>query len=344
MFRKESRNPDFKNMEKVLRKEAPSRPVLFDFIIGGDKEKFLTGAEYKSATEFERVITTIRAFDSGGYDHAPIIIRGLNFTRKEVSHPEGAQTKSLNESVMITDWKSFNSYQWPEIHNCDFSIIEKAGEYMNKGAKMIPFSYDGILENTIGILGYENLCLLLYDDEDLVSDVFENVGKRMKQYFYKCLEYKEVGAILCNDDWGFNSQTMLPPKLLKKYVFPWYKEIVERAHDVGKYAILHSCGYYNDIIEDIINYIKLDGRHSYEDKITPIEKAYEELKGRIAVMGGIDVDFLARSDSDNIYNRCVRMLERSKEAGGYALGSGNSVPDYIPNENYAAMLKAANES
>jgi hypothetical protein len=29
--------------------------------------------------------------------------------------------------------------------------------------------------------------------------------------------------------------------------------------------------------------------------------------------------------------------------GGYALGSGNSVPDYIPNDNYLAMLQAAYE-
>lgn len=343
MFRKESRKPNFKNMEKVLRKEVPSRPVLFDFIIGSDKEKVLAGSEYKTTTEFDHVVTTIKAFDSGGYDHAPIIVRGLNFTRQEVSHPEGVQTKSLNESVMITDRESFNRYQWPEINNCDFSIITRAGQYMDKGAKMIPFSYDGILENTIGILGYENLCLLLYDDEELVSDIFENVGARIKQYFYKCLEFKEVGAVLCNDDWGFNSQTMLPPPILKKYVFPWYKEITERAHELGKYSILHSCGYYNDIIDDMINYIKLDGKHSFEDKITPVEKAYEDLKGKIAVMGGIDVDFLARSDADRVYNRCVKMLERSKERGGYALGSGNSVPDYIPNENFLAMLKAANE-
>ncbi len=343
MFRKESRKPNFKNMEKVLRKEAPDRPVLFDFIIGSDKEKLLAGDQYNTATELLRMITTIKAFDSGGYDHAPVIVRGLNFTRKDTSHPEGAQTKSLNEGVIITDRASFNQYKWPEIEDCDFSILHKAGEYMDKGVKMIPFSYDGILENTIGILGYENLCLLLYDDEELVSDVFENVGKRMKQYFYKCLEYNEVGAILCNDDWGFNSQTMLPPKLLKKYVFPWYKDIVERAHELGKYALLHSCGYYNDIIDDIVNYIKLDGKHSFEDKITPVEKAYEDLKGKIAVMGGIDVDFLARSDEQKVYERSIKMLERSKECGGYALGSGNSIPDYIPNRNFLAMLKAANE-
>jgi hypothetical protein len=27
--------------------------------------------------------------------------------------------------------------------------------------------------------------------------------------------------------------------------------------------------------------------------------------------------------------------------GGFALGSGNSIPDFIPDENYLAMLRAA---
>jgi uroporphyrinogen decarboxylase len=35
------------------------------------------------------------------------------------------------------------------------------------------------------------------------------------------------------------------------------------------------------------------------------------------------------------------MLERTAGRGGYALGTGNSVPDYVPDENYLAMIRAA---
>jgi uroporphyrinogen decarboxylase len=37
------------------------------------------------------------------------------------------------------------------------------------------------------------------------------------------------------------------------------------------------------------------------------------------------------------------MLHMTKETGGYALGSGNSIPDYVPLENYKALLRAALE-
>jgi uroporphyrinogen decarboxylase len=74
-----------------------------------------------------------------------------------------------------------------------------------------------------------------------------------------------------------------------------------------------------------------------------VEKAYEALKGRIAVLGGIDVGFMARSNAKEVYERSTQMLRRSADFGGYALGSGNSIPDYIPNENYVALLRSALE-
>jgi uroporphyrinogen decarboxylase len=38
------------------------------------------------------------------------------------------------------------------------------------------------------------------------------------------------------------------------------------------------------------------------------------------------------------------MLERAADVGAYALGTGNSVPAYVPDENYSAMVWAALET
>jgi uroporphyrinogen decarboxylase len=37
------------------------------------------------------------------------------------------------------------------------------------------------------------------------------------------------------------------------------------------------------------------------------------------------------------------MLDRASGRGGYALGSGNSIPTYVPQENYLAMVRAGLE-
>ncbi len=334
-----NRLPDFNYLIQVLKKEKTTRPVMFEFILSEDKEKLLTGEEYDVSTELKRNITRIKAFRNAGYDFCPILITGAHFFRKS---NEQKQTKSLNAGAVIFDRDSFNNYPWPDINNCNFSLLDELKDYLEGNMRLIPYSYDGILENAIGIIGYENMCYMLYDDEELLADIFLKIGKITKAYYRKCLEYSSVGAILCNDDWGFNLQTMLPPSILRKYVFPWYQEIVEMAHKKGLYALLHSCGYYNDIIDDIVNVMKFDGKHSFEDNIIPVEQAYPNLVNKIAVLGGIDMNFLKTKTAEEVYKRAKALIKQTKE-GGYALGSGNSIPDYIPNQNYLALLKAGLE-
>lgn len=70
---------------------------------------------------------------------------------------------------------------------------------------------------------------------------------------------------------------------------------------------------------------------------------YDTYGRRVAIIGGIDLDFLIRSDADAIRKRCFGMLEKSYERGGYALGSGNSIPGYVPIEKYEAMIRCVRE-
>ena len=94
-------------------------------------------------------------------------------------------------------------------------------------------------------------------------------------------------------------------------------------------------------MNDIIDYMGFDGKHSYEDTIVPVEDSYEQWHNRIAILGGIDVNFVVTRTEEEITARCRAMLKRAQGRGAYALGTGNSVPEFIPQEKYIALLKAA---
>ncbi len=144
--------------------------------------------------------------------------------------------------------------------------------------------------------------------------------------------------------WGFKTQTLLSPQQLRHLVFPWHAQIVTAAHAVGKPAILHSCGKPDAIMDDIIDGLHYDAKHSFEDSIIPVEDAYERWGRRIAILGGMDVDFVARSSPEGVRERARAMLRRTADRGGYALGTGNSVPECISATQWAAMAGAALES
>jgi len=108
-------------------------------------------------------------------------------------------------------------------------------------------------------------------------------------------------------------------------------------------AILYSYGNLEAVMDDIIDDMGFDAKHSFEDKICPVEEAYERWGDRISILGGIDVDYVCRSTPGEIRQRSRVMLQRSAARGGYALGTGNSVPEYVPDENYFAMISVVPE-
>lgn len=236
---------------------------------------------------------------------------------------------------------SFEKFVWPDPEAINYSIIEELAKELPEGMKIIVRGPDGVLENVINLTGFDNLCYMMADEPELVEQIFNCVGSRMEKYYEIASGFDAVGALVSNDDWGFKTQTMLSLNQMHKYVIPWHKRIVQSIKKTNKPVILHSCGNLAKVMDDIIDDIGYDGKHSYEDAILPVEEAYELWGNRIAIIGGIDVDFLCRSTPEEIFARSTAMLERTWDRGRYALGSGNSIPAYVPRENFLAMIAAA---
>jgi uroporphyrinogen decarboxylase len=334
--------PDIELLYKVLRREKTERPVLFEFIINLELCREAAGLDVQpppGTLDYYRMV--MDAFRNLGYDYAPVYTWKSGLFSFPKGEHDSLASRSQNQGALITDRESFESYPWPDAESGNYELYRQLSAYLPDGMKLLGFSNGGILENATDIVGFETLCMIYLTDPELTSEIFRNIGERLLKFYSIVASMDSVGACVVNDDWGFKTQTMFPPEMMEKYVFPYTRKIVEVIHANGKQAILHSCGNVKDIMDVIIDDLKLDGKHSFEDGIYPVEDAWDWWSGRIAIMGGIDVDYLARKTPEEIYMRSLRLLEKTSGTGGYALGSGNSIPDFIPRENYLAMLRAA---
>lgn len=333
--------PDFNNLLKVLHRKEPERPTLFEFFLNDPLYNKLTPElVHLPETPLNRYRRRIQAFYRLGYDYHTLLLPGFSFSEGIIHRPQG-RSVSLNQGSVIRNWQEFKHFPWPDPNAADYPLLDQLEEYLPEGMKLIPYTPNGVLENMVDLIGYERLCMMIKDDSSLVRAVAEEVTDRLLVYYARVLPHPAVGACISNDDWGHKTQTMFSPGDMRKFVFPYHKRIVETIHAAGKPVILHSCGHFSRIIEDIIVDMNYDAKHSYEDGIQPVEEAYELYHDRIAVLGGIDVDFVCRASPEEIYQRSQRMLLRAAGRGGYALGTGNSVPDYVPDTGYFAMLRAA---
>lgn len=334
-----TRKPNFENILTVLNRGIPERFTLFEFFMNNEFYRILSGYDSIPENEYEQMEMRVKGFAAAGYDYCTLYASDFTFPTNASNH--GKASMSVNSGAVIFDRKSYEAYQWLNPRDFDTSRLETLKPVLPEGMKIIVCGPGGVLENVTFLLGYEGLCYMLADDPELVEEVFDQVGSRLVQYYELALQYDSVGACISNDDWGFYTQTMLSVPDMRKYVFKWHKKIAEVIHRAGRPAILHSCGQLSAVHDDIITDMKYDGKHSYEDKIMPVEQAYDILNPDIAVLGGLDLDFICRRSPCEIYERACVMLEKSRNKGGYALGSGNSIPAYTPYENYLAMLAAA---
>lgn len=340
-----AKKPDFEGLLKILRKSKTDRPRLFEFFLNDTLyNQFADEADYGDIADphLRYYVRNISAYKNAGYDYAVIAGQGFGFPRKE--NPHSDRTYSLNEVVTVRDRGSFEAYPFPDPSREEFyKVYEEIVPYIPDGMKAVGQQPGGLLENVIQLCGYDDLCLNMYDDPPLVSDIFEAVGSRLVEYTRSVVSYESVGAMIINDDWGFNTQTMISHADMRLYVLPYIAKMIKACHEAGKPAILHSCGNFgtgkDSLYEDVIA-AGLDAKHSFEDVICPIENVYETYKGRLALMGGIDVNYICTKTPQEVYNRSAAMLDRSSD-GGYALGTGNSVPYYVPSEGYCAMIAAA---
>ena len=239
----------------------------------------------------------------------------------------------------ITNWDQFEAYPWPDAETVSTRSLQWYQENLPDDMCVIGSGgFAHFAELLTWLMGYETLCFSLYDQRDLVAAISERLLGFYRKMLARILQFDRVKLVWGSDDMGFRSATLISPDDLREFVLPGHKLMAEMSHAAGRPYLLHTCGNVEEIMEDLIEDVGIDARHSFEDTIERVEEVNEKYGERIALLGGIDVDFMCRANEEQIRARVRRTLELCNPGGGYCLGSGNSVANYIPLDNYLAMM------
>jgi uroporphyrinogen decarboxylase len=241
---------------------------------------------------------------------------------------------------VIQSWEEFERFPWQEVEQ----LVERYGEHLEFLGSILPEGMTiavvgSVLEQVMEwLLGYEGVLYNVYDDPGFLGAAFEKVGKIVLELYEVAAPMECVGVIWHGDDIGFQTATMLSPSHLRRWVFPWFKRYAALAHSYKKPVWYHACGNKDQVMEDFIEDIGFDAIHSFEDSSNPVTEYKERFGDRMALLGGVDIDKLARMGEDDLREYVRKILDICMPGGRYALGSGNSVCNFIPVKNYLIML------
>ncbi len=282
-----------------------------------------------------------------GYDYVRVT-GGLDFPGKQriaddtAGLSRGQRAWAEEGTGTIASWEDYENYSWPSLDNADLSDYEFVAQNLPEGMGLCVCPTSGFLEIPLDkLLGYQNLCYLLYDDPKLVEAVFQRVGELIYGFYKKVLGLPNLAGFFQGDDMGFKTGTLIGVDHIRKLVLPWHTKLAELAHSNGLVYLLHSCGNLEQLCEDLLNEVKIDGRHSYEDEGNSVFDFKRKYGHRTAVLGGVDVHKLASLQEDDLRAYVRRVIEECSPGGRFAVGSGNTVCNYVPIPNYFAMLDVA---
>ena len=343
-------DPDFARLLTVLRRQGePDRVPFIELFADVEVMSAVVGEEIAEPQPADRslresdLLRTIKYWHRSGYDYVSIWPTVNLPIRRTAFGDSAALTHREREwqdesSGIINSWADFEAYPWPKPEEIDWFNVEFVSRHLPDGMKIIALGPGGQLEHIMWLMGYVPLALALKDDQALVQAVSEKVGEVLVNIYATASEIPNVGALWIGDDMGFRTSTMISPDDLRRLVFPWLAKLAGIAHTRGMPFLLHSCGNLCQIMNDLIDVVGIDARHSFEDAIEPVAEAKRRYGDRIALLGGADVDFLCRSTEDEVRAYTRRLIDECAPGGGWALGTGNSVANYIPLTNYLAML------
>ena len=345
------RNPNFERLEKVLRREGtPDRVPFYELFSNIESEVLhaigkthkLSRTNRANKEHRDRELSQhINYMFSLGYDYVNVGANNFQFPQKE--HPststlQGERSYLRAATCTISNRTDFDAYPWPNMSSIDYSPLEHVVKFLPEGMKVIASGSGGILENVMWLLGYEKTSYCLYDDEELLQNMFEAVATRIIEHYDTLSAFDIVGALVLGEDMGFKTQTLLSPEVYRKYLFPWHAKLVETVHAHGKPIILHSCGSLTEIMDDIIE-CGWDAKHSFEDEIEPVWEAKQRYGDRIALLGGFDMNKLCLMSEGEVREHTRFLINKCSPGGGWALGTGNSVANYVPINNFLVMLE-----
>jgi len=351
-------SPDFNRLRTaLLRQGEPDRVPLHDSVDVFLKKRFLglQSADVERATS--RMQTGARlplelevefAYRAG-YDfvplgasmHSRIADTSTVVKAKYAAFGDEYQERGwANEGRgIITNSQEFESFPWPDPEELDTAAFQQVGRLLPHGMKVL-VDHGKIFTGVWWLMGLEVFCTAIKRDADLVARMYETVGAAQYRILDIVTDFDCVGGVRFADDLAYAEGLMVSPAHLRQHFFPWFKACIELVHKKGKVFLFHSDGDVRLVLEDIIA-AGADALHPIEPKAMDIVELKRTVGHRIALCGNIDLAYtLTRGTPAEVEAEVRERIRHVAPGGGYVLGSANSVPEYVPLENFNAMREA----
>ena len=337
----------------ALRVQVPDRVPLFDFLFQQPMYEALIGRRPESYNGRDAVDCAL------ALNHDGVWIPFGGFS--------GYRPMPLGENIYQDEWGTIyqkDPASWPIDAPIDYPIKTRADLRAYRppdptlpgrdteivAARTANWEQLAILGGVAGplttawlLMGYENICAALYDDPELLTEVFQISNEFFKEAARRSVAAGCVGMWV-SEDLGDNQRGLFRLDHYRKYVLPPFAELVDYIAGLGVPVLMHSCGCIEAFLEDLVQ-TKINSLHPLQRTAKMDLRSVKERYGRrLCLIGNIDsTRTLPHGRPEDVEAEARAAMDAAAPGGGFVLASDHSLHDGIPIENIRALARVGTE-
>lgn len=247
----------------------------------------------------------------------------------------------------ITDPKAVERFPWPEPESCIQPAACRAQvAAVPEDQATLGVFWSAHFQDACAAFGMETALMNMLGEPDMFRAVIDRITDfylRANRIFLDATRGR-LDAILIGNDFGSQTGLMLSRELIREFVFPGTRQLVEQAKSYGVKVIHHSCGAIHDLIGDLMG-MGVDAVHPIQALAKNMDALTlkRDFGGRASFVGGVDAQhLLVRGSPEEIRAKVVEL--RALFPTGLVISPSHEaiLPD-VPPANIEALFAATRQ-
>lgn len=189
------------------------------------------------------------------------------------------------------------------------------------------------------VVGMHDCLIMVMEKIDLFKEIMSRSADYFAELTRKAIE-AGVDIIYFGDDIAFNTGLFIRPEILKDAWLPYFEHMSEPARQKRIPIMFHSDGKIDEVVEWLID-IGVDSINPMDPSAIDYRVYKKRYGDRITLHGNIDLTWpLATGTPEDVETDVKAHMEVLKQGGRWIASSSHSIVDYIPHENFVAMINA----
>ncbi len=258
--------------------------------------------------------------------------------------------RTLTDAGFFQDYEDpskINDFDWPDPKKyIDPAECLREVEAAPEGKAVVGILWSSHFQDACAAFGMEEAYMKMLTNPEMFQAVIDRILEfylEANKIFYEATKGK-IHGVLIGNDLGSQISLLISPDLIRQYVLPGTRKLVEQAHSYGLKVIHHSCGAIKDIIGDLID-VGCDVIHPIQAlaKGMDPQDLKEKFGDKVSFCGGVDAqNLLVNGKPDDVKNKVKELMEIFP-TGLIISPSHEAVLPDIPPENIEALFEGVHK-